>query len=68
MILNTNSHILCLSIQSKVDNSKRKGPHKIFRMIESSNFRESQKKKSDMFGHFLSDNCMARLGSFNTSF
>ena len=29
-------------IQSKFDNSKHKGPHKIFRMIESSNFRESQ--------------------------
>ena len=28
-------------LQSKFDNSKRKGPQEIFRMIESSNFRES---------------------------
>ena len=33
-------------------------------MIESSNFRESQ-KKSDMFGHFHSDHCRARLSIFN---
>ena len=32
-------------------------------MVENSNFRDSQ--KSDMFGHFHSDNCMARLSSFN---
>ena len=30
-------------VQSKFDNSKRKGPQEIFRMIESSNFRESSK-------------------------
>ena len=54
-------------IQSKFDNSKRKGPQKIFRMIESSNFRESP-KKSDMFGHFHSDNGMARLDSFISAF
>ena len=51
-------------IQSKFDNSKCKGPHKIF-----SNDREFEllriTKKSDMFSHFHSDNCMARLGSFN---
>ena len=32
-------------IQSKFDNSKRKGPQEIFRMIESSNFRESSENR-----------------------
>ena len=32
-------------IQSKFDNSKRKGPQEIFRMSESSNFRESSKTR-----------------------
>ena len=34
-----------IHVQLKFNNSKRKGPHKIFRMIESSNFRESQKNQ-----------------------
>ena len=54
-------------VQSKFDNSKRKGPQEIFRMIEGSNFRKSS-KKSEMFGHFHSDNGMVRFDSFNSAF
>ena len=33
------------NVQSKFDNSKRKGPQEIFRMMENSNFRESPKNR-----------------------
>ena len=42
MVLNDQ---LNMYVQSKFDNSKRKGPQEIFRMIESSNFRESSKDR-----------------------
>ena len=48
-----------INIQSKFDNSKWKGPYdREFALSRIT-------KKSVMFGHFHSDNCMARLSSFN---